>query len=67
MTMAVSRSPTLTATPQSSPLETTPLRGAPVATEWDTNKHQISDFYMDKNMNLNEVVERMKAYDFHAT
>lgn len=64
--MAESSSPTGASTPQSqsSSSETNHGRGA---IEWETNKLRIRDLYMNENMNLNEVVERMKAHDFHAT
>lgn len=35
--------------------------------DWETHKHIINDLYMGQNLNLNEVVERMKAHGFHAT
>ncbi|KAK7745875.1 hypothetical protein SLS53_002593 [Cytospora paraplurivora] len=52
-----------------------PLRAGPEATtaappaplDWETYKDTIKDLYMGQNLNLNQVVERMKAYDFHAT
>ncbi|ROW00076.1 hypothetical protein VSDG_03537 [Cytospora chrysosperma] len=39
----------------------------PVALDWETYKDTIKDLYMGQNLNLNQVVERMRAYDFHAT
>ncbi|ROW15741.1 hypothetical protein VPNG_02113 [Cytospora leucostoma] len=61
----------------SSPLDVVapPLRAGPEPTaaappaplDWETYKDTIKDLYMGQNLNLNQVVERMKAYDFHAT
>lgn len=67
MTPAAVASPSGTATPPSASPDAAALRSAPASMEWEANKQVISDLYMDKNLNLNEVVERMKAYDFHAT
>lgn len=64
---AVASSPSSTATPPSAAPDAATLRSAPASMEWEANQHVINDLYMDKNLNLNEVVERMKAYDFHAT
>lgn len=36
-------------------------------TDWEAHKHIINHLYMDQNLNLNEVVERMKEHGFHAT
>lgn len=47
--------------------ETMVLRGLPASTEWETYKATIHELYMDRNLNLNEVVERMRVHDFHAT
>ncbi|PSR97813.1 hypothetical protein BD289DRAFT_479886 [Coniella lustricola] len=47
--------------------ETMVLRGLPASTEWETHKATIHELYMDRNLNLIEVVERMRVYDFHAT
>lgn len=47
--------------------DTMALRGLPASTEWETYKATIHELYMDRNLNLNEVVERMRVHDFHAT
>ncbi|ROW02534.1 hypothetical protein VMCG_06130 [Cytospora schulzeri] len=39
----------------------------PAPLDWETYKDTIKDLYMGQNLNLNQVVERMRAYDFHAT
>lgn len=67
MTPAAVASPSGTATPPSAAPDAATLRSAPASTEWEANKHVINNLYMDKNLNLNEVVERMKAYGFQAT
>lgn len=35
--------------------------------DWEAHKHTINDLYMGQNLNLNEVVERMKAHGLNAT
>lgn len=35
--------------------------------DWEAHKHIINDLYMGRNLNLSEVVERMKIHGFHAT
>lgn len=37
------------------------------STDWEAHKHIINELYMGQNLNLNEVVEKMKAHGFHAT
>ncbi|KAJ0114413.1 hypothetical protein J7T55_010802 [Diaporthe amygdali] len=44
-----------------------PPPAAPAPLDWEAHKQVIKDLYMGQNLNLNEVVERMKAYNFHAT
>lgn len=39
----------------------------PAALDWETYKDTIKDLYMGQNLNLNQVVEKMRAFDFHAT
>lgn len=56
-----------TATATSALPEATALRGTPASTEWEAHKDIINDLYMEKNLNLNEVVERMRTYGLHAT
>ncbi|KUI72224.1 hypothetical protein VM1G_08027 [Cytospora mali] len=41
--------------------------GPPAPLDWETYKDTIKDLYMGQNLNLNQVVERMRSYDFHAT
>lgn len=43
------------------------IAGSPAPPDWEVYKDTIKDLYMDQNLNLNQVVERMKAYNFHAT
>lgn len=43
------------------------LRLTPTVAEWDKHKQVIHDLYMSHNLNLNDVVERLKAFDFYAT
>lgn len=40
---------------------------SPAPLDWEAHKQVIKDLYMGKNLNLNEVVERMRTYNFHAT
>lgn len=40
---------------------------APAPLDWEAHKQVIKDLYMGQNLNLSEVVERMRAYNFHAT
>lgn len=39
----------------------------PAVLDWKTYKETIKELYMGQNLNLNQVVERMRAYDFYAT
>lgn len=80
---AMMPSPADTATPAStssfspsSPLDVAPPRragpgataaGPPAHLDWLACKDTIKDLYMGQNLNLNQVVERMEAYGFHAT
>lgn len=45
--------------------EPPPVSPAPL--DWEAHKQVIKDLYMGQNLNLNEVVERMRTYNFHAT
>lgn len=40
---------------------------APAPLDWEAHKQVIKDLYMGQNLNLTEVVERMRSYNFHAT
>ena len=44
-----------------------PPAAAPAPLDWEAHKQVIKDLYMGQNLNLNEVVERMRTYNFHAT
>ncbi|KAI3402072.1 hypothetical protein diail_4046, partial [Diaporthe ilicicola] len=44
-----------------------PPAAAPAPLDWEAHKQIIKDLYMGQNLNLNEVVERMRTYNFHAT
>lgn len=55
------------ATSASAPNASTTAAGTGVGTDWEAHKHIINELYMGQNLNLNEVVERMKTHGFHAT
>ncbi|POS70893.1 hypothetical protein DHEL01_v210711 [Diaporthe helianthi] len=65
---SISPSPSPSPTPMS---DATPLHDppavSPVPLDWEAHKHVIKDLYMGQNLNLNEVVERMRTCNFHAT
>lgn len=44
-----------------------PPAAAPAPLDWEAHKKVIKDLYMGQNLNLSEVVERMRTYNFHAT
>jgi hypothetical protein len=60
-----------TTTSASSSSEGLPLQEppsvSPAPLDWEAHKQVIKDLYMGQNLNLNEVVEKMRTYNFHAT